>query len=355
MSVTTDYTRLDEFLRDHPNLEVERVQESFPEFDMWTIRNRRREVRRMLDFGETLGIEDFDINSVAKAGQTAIRAGWFRPISVELKDRPKPKPIWKKAGYTKLVISDIHAPVHDRHALDVAIQVGQSTPIDGIIIAGDGFDAHSVSKYTVAADRPLRWVDERLEAIKPFIEIRESFPDLPIDFLIGNHDIRPLDFIARQAPQLQGLFSIEQLLGIDALGFNVPEGNKVVLADGQLIVKHGVKVSGEAGASVLKEIRTHGLSVIMGHVHRLAYIGATKTAQQIQGKQPIVGVELGCLQNLQPDYLEEEETANWQHGCALVTMYDSGLFNIELIPIHRGTAFFRGRLFQSRFRSRKGK
>lgn len=342
---------LHEFLRHNPNLPVDLVQqEHFPDVDLWTIRQARRDVQSAsalaaVDGPSVLG--SAAMKGLSSQAKMALHAGFFRPVKVELLDRPPVKPLFKKNGDTYLVLSDIHAPDIDKHALDVAIQVGQSLPLTAIIINGDGFDVHSLSQYTPSAHKAFRWVDERIEAVKVFILLRELFPTTPIYFLFGNHDIRPETFLARVAPQLQGVFTLPQFLGIDGLDFIFPENNRVILGD--TLVKHGEKVRQEAGASVAQEIRDESMSVVMGHVHRLAQISVTRGSHRIRDEQPWVGVELGCLCNLRPDYLATEKgAANWQHGFAVLTLHDSGLVKPELVEIWNGVASFRGREFRSR-------
>lgn len=350
---------LDQFLLAHMDMPVEEVMGHFPMIDLFTIRKHRRRLVRQQDAKEAKAEAFRDPEALVPAGfQTAsltkpalrtLQNGWFRRVSISLKERPRPKLIWEPAGEQYLVMSDGHAPDIDRDALDVAIQVGLANRLAGVILAGDWFDCHALSKYTPAAHRPYRWVDERDDALPTLIEIRESFPDVPIDFIIGNHDIRPEKFIASQAPQLQGLFTLPQLLGIEDLGFRFPDNNRVELAGGQLITIHGSRVRQAAAASVQAEVTDYGLSVIMGHCHRRGWYEVTKAAQTIRGEQPLIGVELGCLSSLTPDYIEPEKVANWQHGAALVTVYDDGSYDVEPIRIHHGRARFRGRLFTSRW------
>jgi len=213
-------------------------------------------------------------------------------------------------------------------------------------------DVHSLSKYIPSAEKPFRFVDERERAVLPFIRIREEFPNTDIYYLFGNHDVRPEKFIATVAPQLQGLFTLPEILGIDKLGFKFVEEGSLLLANDNLLVKHGTKTSQYAGYWVKREVEAAGMSVIMGHVHRRALVEVTTTATVVKGVQPWIGVELGCLCNLKPDYLPPEDTANWQHGAAVVTVYDKGLFDIELIRIHNGRAMFRGHLFISRWQKK---
>lgn len=350
---TVHENEIEAFVRSHPDVTVEALAVRFPGADIWNLRNIRRDVRRQQasgDVTEEAVLTSAPLRDLGKKAKLMLNAGFFRPIRVEMQERPAPPSLWKRAGHQTLVISDVHAPETDMDALDVTMQVGHAAGVDQIIIAGDGFDAHSVAKYAPAADRPLRWVEERQQAVPIIAGIREEFPDKKIVWLHGNHDIRPLSYVAAQAPALQGLQTLPEMLGIDSLGFEFPEDNRVLLADGQLMVKHGSKVAGEAGASVQKEVKDAGISVVMGHVHRLAYYSATRASQRIREIQPLVGVELGCLASLRPSYLLTEDTANWQQGGALITEYDNGLYNVELIPIFGGVAFFRGRVFSSRFR-----
>ncbi len=345
--VTID--RLKDWFNTSSDLSVETAALRFPDNALWQIRDARRDAMREIDSAEVpAAIEALDHPSLTKKAQQMLHTGIFRPLHVTLEEREPIKPIWKRAGRQTFVVSDLHAPEHDPHALDVALQVSRSVDLDRFIIAGDGMDVGSLSSHLPVANRPFRWVEERSEAVKPFIQIRESHPDIPIDYLIGNHEDRVERFLAGQAPQLQGLFSMPYMLGLDDLNFTFPENNRVILANDQLMVKHGDKVRGEAGQSVAAEVRDAGMSVIMGHVHRHAYVPVTKTSQTLGGKQPWVGIELGHLMNPRPSYIPIEKTANWQQGCALITEYDNGVFNVELIPIFNGMGFFRGRMFSSR-------
>lgn len=332
------------------NPSISRLEDEFPDVDRWTLRKLRADHLR------AIGVQEINLDRLSrgevlelpKGAHTALRAGFFRPIEVKVVDVPKVKPLFKKAGQEYLVFADLHAPDHDAHALDVMLQIGQTTRPDGVIIDGDGMDVHSLSKYTPSPDKPLRWVEERQKAVQPFGLIRSVFPDLPIDYIPGNHCIRPLKYIASVAAPLQGLFELPQLLGLDSLGFNFVDSK--LLAANNLLIKHGTKVSKHAGYSVRAEMEEAGMSVIMGHVHRRALVEVTKATQRVNNEAPLTGVELGCLCNLKPDYMPVEDTANWQHGGAFVTIYDNDEFDIELIRIFNGRAHFRGRQFVSRIK-----
>lgn len=319
------------------------LQDVQPE-DLWTTRQTYAEILRdrvREEQDETfVPVEPL----ISKKGIQALNAGWLRPVQLNFDTLPPAKIRGTKQGKVTGIISDLHYPTHDPHAIDVTFQICRAAGIDELIINGDLFDCASLSKYTPAPEQHLRWVSEREVALKEIVKIRQNFPDIPIKFLVGNHDERPIKWINANAVPLQGLFPLAHWLGIDdpKLNIQVVEENKIMLAEDSLMVKHGTVVSQQSGDSVKKEINRAGCSVIMGHVHRRAWIEITKAEQEL------TGIELGCLQTLRPDYLPTEDTANWQQGFAIITELGEGRFSPELIKIDNGTAFYRGKLYESR-------
>jgi hypothetical protein len=281
---------------------------------------------------------------ISKKGLEAMNAGWMRPMQLSFSLLSPSKVIFEKAGRTTLVMADPHSPDQDPHAMDLVYQIGRSVGLDSLIIDGDLYNVSSLSKYTPTAEQHLRWVEERAQAVKLPVQIRQNFPDVPIKFLPGNHDMRPIKWINANALPLQGILTLAQWLGLDdpKLNFEIVEDGRVMLAGGNLMVKHGTSVSQNAGHSVKKEVDKAGVSVVMGHVHRRALIEVTK-AQEI-----LTGVEVGCLCNLTPDYGNPEDVVNWQQGFAIITEYDDDEFDIELVKIKNGRATFRGKRFKSR-------
>ncbi len=324
-----------------------------PNVDHWALRRLYADARRaetLEQIGKAVDRIAIESPQISKKGIEALHAGWTRPIRLDL---PEFEPVeWGSMPFQEtneiagihLVISDLHAPDQDDAALDVVFQIGAAICPDSLIIDGDLFDCASLSRFTPSSEQHLRWVDERAEAVKVIARMRQQFPNVPFKFIPGNHDVRPLTWVNSNALPLQNIFTLEQWLGIDDpnLGIEVIHDGKLFLANGSLMIKHGVKIGQHAGTSVKKEMDSHGLSVIMGHVHRRALVEVTKTAHQL------IGIELGCLCNLRPSYLPVEETANWQHGCAVVTEFKDGTFDVELVRINNGRAMFRGWMFEAR-------
>lgn len=328
------------------------LRRMFPEENQWELRRLLGEVsrERIVD-----GVE-VEIRPTLTKRMTqglpastalAIDAGFFQPIRLTFNFLPVPEPAWPKRGEHWLVFADSHFPDHDAKWLSVMIQIGHAVGIDRIVADGDLFDVHSLSRHVQAADRPVRWVDERTQALEQIAYLRANFPGVPFDFIPGNHDRRVHKWIDANAVQLQGLFSLEFLLGLDdpQLQINTIHSGRIVVTD-DLVIKHGTLISKHGGASVQKEIEQAQSGVLMGHVHRAAMIHATRGRHELAGKPPLVGVELGCGCNLRPDYLPVEDTANWQHAFAIVTVID-GRANVELVLVHDGSAIFRGRVFTS--------
>lgn len=347
--VTTD--KVEQYIADtNPSVEV-LIDKFGHEFNHWTLRTLRRDVladlaRNQVSPGAALSSSP--VQELGKAARVILDSGILRPINLKLQKVERVKPTFTTNGKVWLVGSDAHAPDHDIHAVDVFLQVGQSLPLEGVVLAGDWMDVHALSKYTKAAHRPFRWKEEREQAVPVVAEVRQTFPDERIIYLPGNHCVRPESFIASKVPELQGLpeLALPSLLGLQDLDFEWRSSFSV--AQDQLLIKHGTRVSKHGGQSVQKEVEQNKISIIMGHVHRRALYEVTSRGQRMRGEMPWIGVELGCLCGLTPDYLAPEDTANWQHGFAVVTEYDNGIYDVELVRVHDGFAMFRGHQFRSR-------
>lgn len=325
----------------------------FGEESSWDVRTlfagvKREQLIEKVE-GEAWGGSYSPSTVISKKGLEAMNAGWMRPLELKFPVLSPGKVLFEKAGRTTLVMADPHSPDEDPHAMDLVYQIGRSVGVDGVIIDGDLYNVSSLSKYTPNAEQHLRWVEERAEAIRLPVQIRQNFPDVPIYFLPGNHDMRPLKWINANALPLQGILTLAQWLGLDdpSLDFQIVEEGRIMLAGGNLMVKHGTSVSQNAGHSVKKEVDKAGVSVVMGHVHRRALIEVTKAQEEL------TGIELGCLCNLRPDYANPEDVVNWQQGFAIITEYDDNEFDIELVKIKNGRATFRGKRFKSRINNIK--
>jgi hypothetical protein len=340
-------------------LTLDQLLEAYPQVDTWRMRTlfrdaqaeiRREQVlsERSVQVTQEAAVPVADLKQMSARAKEALDIGFFRPLRVEL-PRIKPvKPVFKKAGRTWGIISDLHAGTeHDWAAIDVAVQVMQAAGIDELVVNGDVFHCESFSRHAPAQEQHRKWVTEREQALPPVAYLHANFQDTPTRVNAGNHDLWPMRWISQNAPVLEGFFTPEQILGIDAFGWTFEETGRIILAD-QLLVKHGTRVSGNPGESVKKEIMASGMSTVIGHVHRLAYVEHRRAIHEIKDERPFIGLELGCLCSLRPQYLAREDSSSWSQGFAIVTVDESGHLNAELVSIHNGRAHFRGSVFESR-------
>jgi hypothetical protein len=333
------------------DLSLPGLLQRYPAEDPWELRllfKSTRSEAAVKEFATRVPkIPDAVKKSLTPHALRAIEAGFLSPVELNFEVLPPAQPIFSPTGTQTLILCDLHAPEHDPRALDLALQIGRAVAPEQIILNGDMADCTALSKYVKKANQPLRWAEERPGFVEAMVKIKQAFPTTDITYKIGNHDDRPLRWIDSNAEPLQGLWTLEELLGIDSLGFHVTE-EPIFLCDDRLMVKHGTLARSNAGYSATAEMLKAGMSVIMGHVHRLSRIASTKGAHARTGEVMWRGWEGGCLLNLVQPYENPEDTSNWQQGFALLTEFPNGDFDIELIPIHDGRAIFRGQLFSSR-------
>ena len=227
-----------------------------------------------------------------------------------------------------LVYGDTHYTFHCQPAIDIMIAVAKDVGPDIIIHNGDVLDCHELSRFDTTEPTEIRLVDEVTEAHKHFVTMRGHFPEAEYIVNMGNHDHRILRYIGKNARALFGLpeLRLESLLGFEELGilFNEGVAGYSDYALPHLLVGHFNKVNKWAGYTAKNLLDTMGMSVIQGHVHRLAMGYRTQPTRQL------VGVEAGCLCNLQPTYMPR---ADWQHGFCIITCFPGGEYQVQLVPI----------------------
>ena len=229
-----------------------------------------------------------------------------------------------------LLISDLHIPFHDIKALSVALKYGKEQNVNCIFINGDLLDFFMISKFV--RFKPWISVQEELELTREFLGVlNEEFPDVPIYFLIGNHDQRLETYLATKAPELLDVpeFKLEDLLK----GFNMRVlDDDVLVKMGKLSVTHGHKLL-RGFFSPVNPARGTFLrakaSTIIGHLHKVS----THTETTITGKT-IACYSMGCLCELNPRYAPLAN--NFTHGFTHVRFEKSGNFTVKNIQILDG-------------------
>ncbi len=238
------------------------------------------------------------------------------------------------------VISDTQMPYDDRRAVKALIRfIGDYRP-DELIHIGDLMDFPQPSRWNKGTRGEFEGsiFEDCDQAKRRLLEpIREVY-DGPFGVHEGNHDLRPREYLAKQAPALaeSGTFNIENLLDFDGFGIGLlPEFNKIAP---DWITTHGhrgqISLSRISGNTALGAARKFNTSVVMGHTHRQGILSETKGFSG-EVKKQMTGMEVGHLMNQKLASYLKGGTGNWQLGFGLVTI-DGNHVKPELIPINQG-------------------
>jgi hypothetical protein len=260
-------------------------------------------------------------------------------------------------------------PFHDEKAMSVALKLTSFINPDRIVNLGDLLDFPAQGKY-IQEPTWAATTQHGLDRAHQFLaEQRAAAPNALIHVLEGNHDKRLTNNIMINASYAFGLqranmpeswpvMSVPFLLRFDELSVEYVPGypaNATWLNDNLRCI-HGVKVK-SAGSTAALVIDDERVSSIFGHVHRIEL--KHKTRQVKDGAKFNFAATLGCLCRLDgavpgvksgidlmgrplPSY------ADWQQSIGVVTYEEGdGKFALEIVPIHNGTAIYRGKVFEA--------
>ncbi len=254
------------------------------------------------------------------------------PFHLPKSDSKKPKVLTLPSKYDNiLVLSDLHLPYHDVEALSIAIQYGIDKNINCIVINGDLLDFFMISRFTKT--KYGRSVADELEVAKDFLDIlNREFPEIPIYFLMGNHDVRLQLYLAVKAPELLDMneFRLEYLLDAKKHNMTVLDEttlmriNRLNITHGHMLIRGIFSPVNSARGAFLKA----KAPVLIGHVHKVS----THSETTLSGKT-ITTYSTGCLCELNPDYFPFGN--NYSHGFAHVKV-ENGLFKVRNIQIVNG-------------------
>lgn len=263
-------------------------------------------------------------------------------------------------------VDDELIPTHDREAIDAALAVTRAAKPDRIVNLGDYVDLPEwSSKFLVTPDFVL--------TTQPAID--EGYRDLcrqraicdTVDILEGNHDDRMAIAVARNAlaafglrraddpPEAWPVMSVPNLLRVDELGVTYHAGypaNRTKVTKGTDELTPLVAIHGER-LDVMKLAKESRQSYIQGHIHRRSEHWET---YEVDGRPILVGaISPGALCRIDGAVPSTKSSRtrkrsltrweSWQQGMAIVTEYDDGSWCHEIVPIHRGQALWRGRVY----------
>lgn len=230
-----------------------------------------------------------------------------------------------------LVLSDIHAPYHDRATLEAAVAEAKRRGVVGVLLNGDTLDSHEVSRHDKDPSAP-RYVEEIDIGKKLLAWVRVQFPRAELVLKEGNHEERLTAYVLRNAPALFGLDGLDlpSLLRFAEVGATWVTGRRVV-ALGKLNVVHGHEFGGGVGSPVspARGLLLRARSVAMcGHHHQSSEANGRTIRQQ-----QISAWSTGCACFLHPRYMPLNQ---WNHGFAFVEVSSGGEFSVENRRVRNG-------------------
>ena len=222
-----------------------------------------------------------------------------------------------------------------------------------VIIIGDFMDYPQPSQWSKAtADEFKGSVFADSEIGKRVLgDMRVGYSG-PIQFIEGNHDLRPRVYLAKYAPALaeSRAFHIETLLDFDSHGVSLAEPF-YQFADGW-VATHGhlgIQLSNSPGRTALGAAKRIGKSVVMGHTHRLAKL--PDTIGRAGEYSTLWGMEVGHVMDMRPGSVPHYLRggfANWQAGFGLAYVDGNDVYAQTVEIDNDGRFVFEGVIHDSR-------
>lgn len=244
-----------------------------------------------------------------------------------------------------VVLSDIHVPYEDKALVDKVLSWLHTQRLTGLILNGDTMDCESISSFLSLEEIPLEDEVDQTNDLLDRIEDAVGRDPEKI-WHDGNHEKRLQTFLASNAKKLAGLqdrygdrlLSIPHLLRLRERGWQYKTYQEVTRLVGELYVEHGDRTSKHSGQTAKAVQNDKGGSVIVGHVHRVGeYIKSDRNGYH-------EGYEQGCLCTLNPSYITEDST-NWQHGFAIVDVYDDLSWWVQVVKVKGGKFIVDGEVY----------
>jgi predicted phosphodiesterase len=255
-------------------------------------------------------------------------------------------------------------PMHDRNALDAALQLAQAYDWDKIIFLGDYLDlAEWSDKFVRSPDMYFTTQASLIEGSWWLTQFRKANVDTPIYLIEGNHEKRMTSALlshlvaaskirAVNELTLDPSLSVPKLLALHQLGIewvgNYPNGQ--VWLNDDFVVIHGDIARGKTLDTARAVVENSDVSTIFGHIHRVEL--ATRTIHRRNGGiRTVVAASMGCLCKLTGDVPGVRDRQQWQNGLGVVEYTDGGWGDIHTVFINDGTLIYGGSRFSGRERS----
>lgn len=248
---------------------------------------------------------------------------------------------------TAVNIPDAHIPFNDRSSLLIILkicnEIYRTIGLTQINFLGDFLDFFWVMLHKKSKSQlPIRgtFKDEIYIGYRILKFFRDSFPDVEINFIEGNHEDRMARYLLEKAPDLFDFFDLRELLKLDELNIKlIPFGRDQLhqCLDTSYYLRHKPYKDGESTA--LATMKHKHISLGYGHTHRKQSVSGTDAH----------GVELNCrslgwIGDIRSPVFDYMDTTNWVQSFEFI-ISDSENWYAQEIPIKNRKAFFNNSIF----------
>lgn len=240
---------------------------------------------------------------------------------------------------TTVVLPDTHAPWHDKRACGLVFDVIRALKPDCLASVGDMFDMMAVSRHDKSLDQQAAFKQE-IAADNEFLDEIDALGVPRKVVTLGNHDIRVEKYVNLNAPVVDGMVTLESLLGLKRRGWEVHPYQQHFRI-GKINVVHDV---GNCGKNADKELgAAFESSAIQGHTHRagITYFGNLLGETHVAATIGWLGSQYAA------SYMAKVKVSrDWQLSFGLIRVErDTQNSHFQLIPIIDYRCVVDGRLF----------
>jgi predicted phosphodiesterase len=257
----------------------------------------------------------------------------YNPFQLPESDEKEFEPFVIEGFKRLLVLNDIHTPYHSVEALTIALEFAAKEEIDCILLNGDIIDFHQLSHFE--KDPRNRHFDQELISLNQLFESLILAFGVPIFYKLGNHEERYISYMRVKAPELLSikLFSFENVINAEDYGITVIKDKRTVRF-GKLNILHGHELKGGLIPPVNPArgvyLRTTD-NTLVGHFHNQS----SHSENTLSGRH-ISCWSNGCLCDLHPEWMPNNR---WNHGFAIVDLFDEGNFSVNNYKIIKGKVY----------------
>lgn len=244
-----------------------------------------------------------------------------------------------------LVIPDLHVPYEDKKAVNLMYKVAKDLPkLKEVVMLGDVLDYYSVSSHLKSPEIGSILRNE-VELGRSFLDrLREKFPKQTIKFIEGNHEFRLQRYIKANAPDLNGLLTTQDLLGLDRLDIDwIPYGPHQlthILDIPDLCARHE-PYSMSANFMRQTAMKIHK-SLMFGHTHQSAY----RSTRNAMGKRVKVYSCGHMVDERHPCFDYYRSAKPWEKGFAVVYKTKNEWFVDQLNISDEYEVIYRGKSYR---------